>query len=45
MKLQKGFINIPGWYFWLIPIGAILLVVEVVRIMWWIFEHVSIGIK
>ena len=45
MELQKGFINIPGWFFWLAPIGAILLAVEAVRIVWWIFEHVSIGIK
>lgn len=45
MKRQKGFINIPGWFFWLAPIGAILIAVEIVRIIWWLFENVSIGWK
>jgi hypothetical protein len=45
MKKQAGFIDIPSWFFWLAPIGALLLCVELVRLVWWIYEHVEIALK
>lgn len=45
MKYQKGYINIPGWFFWLAPIGAVLIVVDVVRLLWWLRESVEVTLK
>ena len=40
-RKQHGFINIPGWFFWLAPIGAILIAVNVIQVAMWLFEHLS----
>jgi hypothetical protein len=45
MNKQKGFINIPGWIFLLAPIGAVLIVVELIRLAYWLYENVEIAIK
>jgi len=45
MNNQKGYIDIPGWFFWLAPIGAVLIVVELVRLAYWLYETVEIVIK
>ena len=45
MDKQRGFINIPAWVFLLAPIGAVLLVVELIRLAYWLYEKVEIVIK
>lgn len=45
MKRQRGYIDIPGWFFWMIPIGAILLAIEAVRLLWWLYDHVEVVLK
>jgi len=45
MNNQKGFVNIPSWIFLLAPIGAVLIVVELVRLAYWLYENVEIIIK
>ena len=45
MKTQKGYIDIPEWFFWLAPIGAFLVVIEIVRLLWWLYENVEVTLK
>ena len=45
MTKQQGFINIPGWFFWLAPVGAVLLAIEVVRIVWWLYQNIEVTLK
>jgi len=45
MNKQNGYIDIPGWFFWLAPIGAVSIVVELVRLAYWLYESVEIVIK
>lgn len=45
MKNQKGYIDIPGWFFWLAPIGAVLVVVEFARFLWWVYENIEVTLK
>jgi hypothetical protein len=45
MNHQKGFIEIPSWFFWMVPIGIILSIVEIVRIVVWLYHNVSITFK
>jgi hypothetical protein len=45
MNKQKGFINIPGWIFLLAPIGTVLIVVELIRLAYWLYENVEIVIR
>lgn len=45
MNRQKGYIDIPGWFFWLAPIGLILIIIELLRFSIWIYEHVEVNLK
>ena len=45
MNKQRGFINIPGWFFWLAPIGAVLIVVELVRAGLWLYQNIEVTFK
>ena len=45
MNKQKGFIHIPWQVFVLAPIGAVLIVVELIRLAYWLYENVEIVIK
>lgn len=42
---QKGYIHLPGWFFWLAPIAVVLIFVEVARVALWIYEHVEVILK
>lgn len=45
MSNEKGFIWIPKWFFWLAPVGAVLIAVELVRLFIWLYENVSVTLK
>lgn len=45
MKNQSGYINIPGWFFYLAPIGVILIAVELVRLFIWLYQNIEVTIK
>lgn len=45
MKTQRGYIDLPAWFFWMIPVGIVLIAVEMVRILWWLYENVEVSLK
>jgi len=42
---QRGYINIPVWVFFMIPVGVVLTIVEVVRILMWLYENIEVTLK
>lgn len=45
MKKQLGFINIPSWVFLMSFVGIILVLVELVRLGVWVWNHIEVVIK
>lgn len=45
LRKQLGYIDIPGWWFAMVPIGVILIIVELIRIGYWIYENVEVSMK